>query len=48
MWGTTRDPESGLVSQVRRLRTRADTILIGVIVAIITPAATILLTRAAG
>jgi hypothetical protein len=48
LWGTERDREAGIVFQVRGLRKRADAILIGVLVAIITPAATILLTRAAG
>lgn len=55
LWGSTRDPDSGLVKTVRRIEAKQEearkqnyTIMAGVVVAIITPAATILLTRAAG
>ena len=48
LWGSERDREAGLVAQVRKIKSRADYILVGVLVAIITPAVTILLTRAAG
>jgi hypothetical protein len=55
LWGSERDPESGLVRTVRRVEAKQEEtrrqnymIMAGVVVAIITPAATILLTRAAG
>lgn len=55
LWGSTRDPDAGLVKTVRRIEAKQEEarkqnymIMAGVVVAIITPAATILLTRAAG
>lgn len=55
MWGPPRDPEAGLVRTIRRIEENQDAgrrqnvmILAGLVVAIVTPAATILLTRAAG
>lgn len=55
LWGSERDPQSGLVSTVRRVEAKTEEtrrqntmIMAGVVVAIITPAATIILTRAAG
>jgi hypothetical protein len=55
MWGPPRNPEAGLVSTVKRVEGKQEEarrqnmmILVGVVVAIITPAATILLTRATG
>lgn len=55
LWGSARDPDAGLVKTVRRIEAKQEEarkqnymIMAGVVVAIITPAATILLTRAAG
>jgi hypothetical protein len=55
LWGSTRDPDAGLVKSVRRVEDKQEEtrrqnymIMAGVVVAIVTPAATILLTRAAG
>lgn len=55
LWGSARDPQSGLVSAVRRVEGKQEDarkqnymIMAGVVVAIITPAATILLSKAAG